>query len=454
MVEIIEINKIKPAEYNPRKIDNKQFKKLKQSIVDLGYIIPILVNSKNNTIIAGHQRTKAGVSVGKKTVPAIFIDNLVLGDEIKFNQIHNAVDKTEKTPTILNEEHPIEQFIYVPNAHFIVGDYSATYVKEICKIVVKYGNVLSCVVCNNKVVYGENYIKACQLLSLKVNTYICDNSKEQLLYDYLLSDYGQYYYDQIKRQTYVQGLAQLYRSTEKRNNKRQVASKLYETMVLPYLKSKSKVDILDFGCGKGAYINMLSDKYEAVGLEFYPNNGKAINISAGNKMIDKFIERIKVKPKFDVVVCDSVLNSVDSKEAEKNVLHCLNLFCNKKLFISGRPIESVTNLLRAKRDSGSSQRYIEFLDDNLFTANYRQGQWYFQHYHDKATLRELLKQSGFEIVNMQWTKSSQSFQIECNKVKDLSKEEYRTAVEFEFNLPLPNNKTYNRHNEIIKLLNL
>ena len=44
--------------------------------------------------------------------------------------------------------------------------------------------------------------------------------------------------------------------------------------------------------------------------------------------------------------------------------------------------------------------------------------------------------------------------MELKKVRELSKEEYAAAIDFEFNLPLPNGKTYNRHEDMKKALGL
>ena len=56
-IELIEINKLKPATYNPRQISTKQYKDLKLSVEKFGLVDPIVVN-KDNTVIGGHQRLK------------------------------------------------------------------------------------------------------------------------------------------------------------------------------------------------------------------------------------------------------------------------------------------------------------------------------------------------------------------------------------------------------------
>ena len=52
----IKLNEIIPSEYNPRKINSDEFKKLEKSLDNFGLVDPIIINLKNNKIIGGHQR--------------------------------------------------------------------------------------------------------------------------------------------------------------------------------------------------------------------------------------------------------------------------------------------------------------------------------------------------------------------------------------------------------------
>ena len=97
---------------------------------------------------------------------------------------------------------------------------------------------------------------------------------------------------------------------------------------------------------------------------------------------------------------------------------------------------------------------LTFLDENNFTSTYREGQWYFQHFNTKEDITKKLKENGFEIVNIAWDKYSRTFQIECKKVKELNKEDYIKAIDFEFDLPLPNNKSYKRNEDVKNAFNL
>lgn len=52
----ININDITPSDYNPRKISEKDFEKLKKSLDEFGLVDPIIINLNTNNIIGGHQR--------------------------------------------------------------------------------------------------------------------------------------------------------------------------------------------------------------------------------------------------------------------------------------------------------------------------------------------------------------------------------------------------------------
>lgn len=55
-IEHIKITDLKPAEYNPRRISEEDYQKLKNSISTFGLVDPLIVNLKNMHIVGGHQR--------------------------------------------------------------------------------------------------------------------------------------------------------------------------------------------------------------------------------------------------------------------------------------------------------------------------------------------------------------------------------------------------------------
>ena len=73
-IEEIEISKLKPATYNPRQINTKQYNDLKKSIERFGLVDPIIINKNGNVVIGGHQRLKIIKSMGEKTIGCIVLD--------------------------------------------------------------------------------------------------------------------------------------------------------------------------------------------------------------------------------------------------------------------------------------------------------------------------------------------------------------------------------------------
>lgn len=76
VVEVIhlKISEIQNAKYNPRKISDHQFEGLKNSLKTWGFVDPVIVNKRNNTIVGGHMRVRAWESLGNDEVPCVLVD--------------------------------------------------------------------------------------------------------------------------------------------------------------------------------------------------------------------------------------------------------------------------------------------------------------------------------------------------------------------------------------------
>ena len=71
--ESIKIANLKPAEYNPRSISERELTKLTESIRTFGFVDPVIVNT-DGTVIGGHQRIKAAERLGMAEIPCIRVD--------------------------------------------------------------------------------------------------------------------------------------------------------------------------------------------------------------------------------------------------------------------------------------------------------------------------------------------------------------------------------------------
>ena len=72
-IKEIKINKLKPAEYNPRQITKKQYNDLKMSIEKFGIVDPVVLN-KDMTVIGGHQRLKVCKDLNHDVIPCVVLD--------------------------------------------------------------------------------------------------------------------------------------------------------------------------------------------------------------------------------------------------------------------------------------------------------------------------------------------------------------------------------------------
>ena len=450
-MEYVKFTDIKPADYNPRRISDSAFAELKGSLKTLGFILPIIVNRENMTIVAGHQRTKAVMAIGLTEAPCYYVSGIDIESEVRFNQVHNGI---ELEPDIHSECLNVRApgfYDDIAAEDFIIKDSKATIVKDMCQLMVNYGNALCAIVIGSECVFGNNYIKAAKITGMPIHCCFVEESKRAMFEYYFKQDYGVFSYDHIERGDFVQGLAQPPRL------KVLPWSCLYEIAV-PHLQNEDRksVKVFDFGCGKAQYITKLHKQLgyrNAIGLEFFNHNTVGISVEHGQEMVDDFIAFVKANGKFDYVICDAVINSVNTQEAEDAVLMCLNLFCKMggKIFISGRNLEYMKQQTEANRNT-TPMMSINFFDENGLTAIMKQGQWFFQKFLTDEDVDKIIKRMGFDVFVRK--KSSGYFFIGAYKTKDFPKEEYAKAVDYEFNLKLPNNRRYNRHGDVKELFGL
>jgi ParB-like chromosome segregation protein Spo0J len=73
----VSIDQLNEAEYNPRKLTDKQKEDIKKSIEEFGFVNPLVVNShygRENILVGGHQRLKVAKELGYEEVPVVFVD--------------------------------------------------------------------------------------------------------------------------------------------------------------------------------------------------------------------------------------------------------------------------------------------------------------------------------------------------------------------------------------------
>jgi DNA modification methylase len=108
LIRKIPIQKINPAQYNPRKNlkpDDSEYQKLLRSIDEFGYIDPLIWNKKTGNLISGHQRLKILLAKGCKEIDVSVVDLPIEKEKllnIALNKISGQWDR-EKLAHLLDD---------------------------------------------------------------------------------------------------------------------------------------------------------------------------------------------------------------------------------------------------------------------------------------------------------------------------------------------------------------
>ena len=95
-VELVPVERLKPADYNPRRADAERLALVRLSLSRLGFLLPI-VATPDGEILSGHQRHAVAMSMGARQVPVMFVDipqERRRGLNILFNRATNDIPMT------------------------------------------------------------------------------------------------------------------------------------------------------------------------------------------------------------------------------------------------------------------------------------------------------------------------------------------------------------------------
>lgn len=451
-IEQYAIDNLVPADYNPRFLPEEKFNKLVESLKMFGVIKPLIVNGDNGVLTAGHQRTRAMKAAGIKKAPVIRIKGINIQDEIRFNLFHNSIE-TDKSKVNVNTEHlqAGEYAVIKPENISVSKNVNAAVVKAICGLITRYGEWGS-VVCgeNGDVILNNEYAVAAKLTHSDLLVYVIPNEQREKMIEYLSEDYGEYNYETLGIKSHNQLYCQMNRLGE--NSKRAMRSSLYENYVMQ--KINKDIRILDFGAGKCAYANLLRKQgYKIFAYEpNFQNRKSNIDIKAVVSMLSQIEKDVEQNGLYDMVILDSVFNSVVSDEVENYVAATCRCFLKQDgVFMTAtRNLEQIQQKTERKftRQKG---RELEFLDKNNFSATFRSGVWTMQHFHTKETLKTLLLKY-FDDVEVSGTKTGSQVYAIAKKPKEIDLKYAETALEFELNMEYPKGYKHNAHNNLKRLI--
>lgn len=92
IIEKIKVEKLIPADYNPRKDlqpGDSEYEKIKRSLEEFGYVDPVIWNRTTGRVVGGHQRLKVLASMGRTEVECVVVEL----DEEKEKALNVALNK-------------------------------------------------------------------------------------------------------------------------------------------------------------------------------------------------------------------------------------------------------------------------------------------------------------------------------------------------------------------------
>jgi len=437
-VENYPIAQLRPAPYNPRVIDDDAIDALRASIRLTGGLAKPLIATKDGTLVAGHQRARAAAEEGLETAPVFVLTSKCnRADEARFNQLHNGSDVDKHRDVVTVPPGPLGYGDVAPaDVKVGPGAPGATIRKEICEMLLRHGQWGGVVAtAGGRILSAPQYAIACKMLAMPCRVYRVDESIAEQVCAYFDRQYGHFDYSKIERETWRQSFAQPLRFRAGVNNnstRKEQRSALYDAHLLRRVTPNDRV--LDFGCGQGDYVKMLRGKgYNIHGIEFfYRNDTHLVHEVATRAMIDATLKEFSDNGPFDAVISDYVLNSVDTPQAEADVLTCINAMVK----IGGLVCLSTRMAMDdpdATRAMGMVRR-VEFLDKGGFTAIHWHGGWFFQRRHTKPEM-DAMAVDYFGDDAKSKTHNSSCLALICRKRKELDSERVEASLRREFDLP-------------------
>ena len=290
---------------------------------------------------------------------------------------------------------------------------------------------------------GPHYALVCRQLGVPVRVYRVASDAVETAQRAFEQQYGAYSYRHIDKKPYIQSFAQPKRD----GSSTPVFSRLYKERIVPVAKAGKRV--LDFGCGGGAPVRRLQAMGCRVqGIEFFPRRPgtEALDTVLSRAMIGSALRDLQVNGRFDAVICDFVVNSVQTPEAEEDVMTLVNAFCRPGGLIcaSGRRMANEDKVHKTtKQADADHRRRHHFFDEHGFTAKLGRGQWFFQRFHTDDEANAYPARYGYDgeadvrLDGEQWFSAGY-------KTRDLDEARVIEALAREFDLEWPNGQRVGR----------
>lgn len=91
-VDVLHLESLNDAPYNPRKMSDAAREKLRRGLETFGFIDPMVVRRSDNLVVGGHQRRREAIALGFEEGPVVYLDQLTDQEAAALNVLLNNPD--------------------------------------------------------------------------------------------------------------------------------------------------------------------------------------------------------------------------------------------------------------------------------------------------------------------------------------------------------------------------
>lgn len=480
-VELMPIDRVKYAEYNPRVFDLKRYELIKESLSKLGWLIPAYVSASE--LLSGHQRAKAWQELGESSIPIVRVDGLKESDRrglnILFNLATNDFERADLRNQIAEEKielsvqclekFPCLKFSMEP-VDELIEKYGLSYWDssgwQFTKSILLKGIMVPIVVSNDgKIANGIKRLFAYAKQGVEM---------VPVVYSELPAAYISHYLNKVSmdfdlRRTYSSQMR--YGSFRRLRLRRKYLGHGFSAWIrmqqylrcelFDHTKPENKIklrkrfgnSLIDFGAGHLDETKIL----QAIGLDVVPFEPYHVmdkeepDLEASRNITREFLRAVASGKKFDSIVISSVFNSVPFREDREKIL-VIAASLSQKVFICSRATRD-PQLLNTKgrtNYSDSNFGYVNVLanyEDNVILGEIISGAPKAQKFYQLDELKELVGRYFKNVVGFE-----SNANVYCHGEDPLKtdKARLREALLFEFDLPYPGNRSLGMASEAIE----
>lgn len=502
-MELVHIDKIYPASYNPRNTDPDRIELIKLSLIKLGFLLPIYVN-EDYGILSGHQRQIAARQLGIKEVPVEILHIDSIDKEMKinvaFNRGTNDIQKGSLTTKIAEElkrerDKLLDKVSELPDKSgeamypcmrtvsvdaqelkIVNRDKFDSGIRNSYKDLYDLTRVVQPIVIteDKRIVNGVGRFFHCLSWGVKSFECVVIPYEEAEVADVMLNkltmdfDFEKKYGDILRYNSYRRSsgvrdfLGMAYTIGVQHESPKHFD--IYNPVDRYRWEQVYGNTILDFGAGLMEEVRMLRDNgFKAVPLEpfvlkeregggFY----EELDVHRARRLIGEFLQEVDAGIVFDSIISQTILNSIPFKEDRVKYLLLLSFFCDDSTtaFIGTSSSVSPLNSRRFRqgmtyKDAHHTRTFRLDYEDNMAMGDISKNPKV-QKFHTRGEFADLVE-PYFEDVK--YTSRQANIFAICKKPRyNFTKEELIEAIDFEFNLPYPNKQRLEMHEEAKKVL--